>query len=106
VLCEVEVVEEHLAVDVADRTDDDDSRLSCSLEASCSSVVRAKCPRWLVANWSSQPSFVRSSGVAMMPALLTRMSSGPDHRLTKAATDIWSERSSCSTKTFVFLWPQ
>ena len=36
--------------------------------------VKAKCPRWLVPNCISKPSVVTRAGMAMTPALLTRMS--------------------------------
>ncbi len=50
-----------------------------------------------MANCSSQPSGVRSSGLAITPALLTRMCSGPSHAAVKAATEDWSARSSMAT---------
>src|SRR6202035_4438562 len=37
---------------------------------SSSKPVSAKCPRWLVPNWSSNPSCVIDFGVPMTPALL------------------------------------
>ena len=60
--------------------------------------VSAAWPRWFVANWDSQPAGVLTrSGSAMMPALFTRMCSGPVQSATKAATLSWSARSSRAT---------
>jgi hypothetical protein len=68
--------------------------------APCRPTASAKCPRWLVANCSSQPSAVRRrSGTPMTAALLTSMSSGPSQRATNAATDCGSARSSSDTRT-------
>src|SRR5919107_2860978 len=53
----------------------------------------------LVANCISQPSAVRAnSGLAMIPALFTRMCSGPVRRSTNRVTDRWSDNSSGCTK--------
>src|SRR5262245_34656561 len=73
--------------------------------AGASRPARRKCPRWLVANWSSQPSRVRASGHAMMPALLTRMWSGAPvarKRSAKRRTLSTSARSRSSTRTAGF----
>ena len=43
-------------------------------------AVRAKWPRWLVPNWSSNPSSVVRRGVAITPALLTSRSIGRARR--------------------------
>ena len=68
--------------------------------ASCSPTVSAKCPRWLVANCISCPlGDMVSSGTAITPALFTRMSSGPVHARTKAATLDRSLRSTAPTVT-------
>ena len=52
--------------------------------AGISSSVSTKWPRWLVPTWVSKPSFVSPAGVAMRPALLSRMSTcscSPCHAL-------------------------
>ena len=42
--------------------------------AGISCIVSAKCPRWFVPNWVSNPSAVLPSGTAMTPALLNSRS--------------------------------
>ena len=49
---------------------------SPAASAGHSRVVSAKCPRWFVPNWASQPGPMRVSGQAMIPALLISRSSG------------------------------
>jgi len=53
----------------------------------------------------SQPCGVRISGVAMMPALLTRMCSGSSQLAVNAATAPWSASSSGATRTRVLPVP-
>ena len=63
-------------------------------------TVSAKCPRWLVANCSSQPGPTRVSGAAMTPALLMSRCSGSPrsrNRLANARTLARSARSSSPT---------
>lgn len=77
--------------------------LPAAASASWSPTARAKWPRWLEANWSSQPSGVRSSaGSAITPALLTRMCRGPVQALAKAVIDALSARSRRPTRTLSF----
>src|SRR5947209_6432784 len=64
-----------------------------------SRLVSAKWPRWLVPICSSKPSFVRVSGVAITPAVLTRTSRSPARPSAKARTEPRSERSSGLTST-------
>src|SRR3954452_4763142 len=62
--------------------------------------ARAKWPRWLVANCISCPRSVSvSSWIAITPALLTRMSSGPSHAATKAPMLASSVSSRAATVT-------
>ena len=68
-----------------------------------SRFVSAKCPRWFTPNCVSNPSFVRLSGQAMMPALLMRMLSGVRSAMSafeKARIWAWSARSSFTQRTF------
>src|SRR4051794_4733188 len=62
-----------------------------------SRLVSAKVPRWFVPIWSSNPSFVRRSGTAITPALLTRTSRSPSQASAKACTEARSARSSPRT---------
>ncbi len=77
-------------------------RRAAAASAGWSRFASAKWPRWLVANCISQPCGVRSSGDAMMPALFTRMCSGPSQAAANPATDAWSARSSRPTRTCLF----
>ena len=88
-----------VALDVAPRSSRHDAGVPGGREGSCSPMARAKWPRWLVANCNSQPSAVRHSGVAKMPALLTRMCSGPCHEATKASIESRADRSRGATRT-------
>ena len=68
--------------------------------ASISRPVNANGPKWLVAICSSKPSAVVIRGVAMTPALLTRMSIRGQRPSTVAAaawTDACDARSSSTT---------
>ena len=74
--------------------------LSAAASASCSPTASAKWPRWFEANCISCPlGEMVSSGTAITPALLTRMSSGPVQARTKAATLDRSLRSSGADAT-------
>ena len=53
-----------------------------------------------MANCASHPSAVLVSGVAMIPALLTRTCRGPSHASTKAWMEPRSARSTRPTRTF------
>ena len=71
-----------------------------AVRAACRPRASPKWPRWLVANWSSQPSGVwPGSGRAMTPALLTRMCSGPCQAAANAVTEARSARSNAATRT-------
>ena len=82
--------------------------LALSFILSNSSEVRRKWPRWLVANWSSCPSFDLEKGTAITPALFTRMfRSFPDFRNSdaKCLTDANEVKSKSIWVTFAFAFP-
>src|SRR4051812_26657880 len=77
---------------------------SAAASASRSPTASEKWPRWFEANCNSCPlGAMVSSGVAITPALFTRMSSGPVQARTKAATLDRSLRSMTPTSTLWFL---
>jgi hypothetical protein len=86
--------------------DDDTNTIRLAAPATSSGTSRltnTKWPRWLVPNWSSNPSDVAACGQAMSPALAISRSSAStraEMRSVKARTDASDARSSCSSVTW------
>jgi hypothetical protein len=92
-MLEVRVVE----VDAAEPLGLGGDRHHPAVVCSRSRLVRAKWPRWLVPNRSSNPSAVRRSSGTDSPALLTRRSTGPSQAAAKDRTESRLARSSWRT---------